>query len=164
MSESSGRIYVRVATAEDQAPIRRMIYRARLNPTGLDWPNFVVAEQIQAGGAAGEGQIVGVGQVKPHRDGSRELASIAVLPAYQRLGIAAVIIHALLARETGAVYLYCADTMPAYYVRFGFVEVGARDLPPAIRRWFRFGKSAVSMTAAAMREAHALHAMRRFTP
>ena len=43
------------------------------------WPNFVVAED--------GGTIVGIGQVKTHGDGSRELASIAVIPARQSQGI-----------------------------------------------------------------------------
>lgn len=160
MSGSSGRIYVRAAAAADQATIRRIVRAACLNPTHLDWPNFVVAEAMPVGDGAG-GQIVGVGQMKPYGDGGRELASIAVLPAYQRLGISAVIIHALLAREVGTVYLYCADTMPTYYTRFGFVEASVRELPPAIRRSFRIGRAAVAILGTLVGAKHTLHAMRR---
>src|ERR1700730_18130879 len=60
----------------------------------LKWPNFVVAED--------DGAIVGVGQIKSHGDGSRELASIAVVPARQGQGIARAGLEALLSRARAA--------------------------------------------------------------
>jgi N-acetylglutamate synthase-like GNAT family acetyltransferase len=66
---------IRPATVEDQATISRLIKEANINRMSLKWPNFVVAEEDDA--------IVGVGQVKAHGDASRELASIAVVPARQ---------------------------------------------------------------------------------
>src|ERR1043165_2408750 len=81
-------VVVRPATVADQPAIRRIVRQARINPTGLAWPRFVVAEA--------EGQVGGTGQVKPHRDGSRELASIATVPEMQRRGVARQIIEALL--------------------------------------------------------------------
>ena len=158
MRATFGRIYLRAAGAEDQQTIRRLIHAARLNPVHLEWRNFIVAEEVAVQGDSG--QIVGVGQIKPHPDGSRELASIAVLPAFQRLGLAALIIHTLLAHETGAVYLYCGDTMPAYYARFGFTEVDAPSLPISIRRWYRMGRTAIAMFALLSGDKHTLHAMR----
>ncbi len=154
-------VYLRAASADDQATIRRIVGEARLNPMHIDWPNFVVAERIVPAPQSTAREIVGVGQIKPHGDGSRELASIAVLPEFQRLGIAAVLILALLAREKGDLYLYCGDTMPDYYTRFGFVEVGPASLPRAIGRWFRFGRTAVTVMAALLGEKHTLHAMHR---
>jgi len=159
MSAASGRIYLRAATADDQHTIRRFINTARLNPMHLDWPNFIVAEEI--GLSIGDVQIVGMGQIKPHPDGSRELASIAVLSTHQRLGLAALIIQTLLAHENGAVYLYCGDTMPAYYTRFSFVEVSASALPASIRRWFRLWRTAIALLTLLPGERHSLHAMRR---
>ena len=44
---------------------------AGLNPFSLGWPRFLVAED--------GGRVVGVAQIKPHGDGSRELASLAVV-------------------------------------------------------------------------------------
>jgi len=73
-------VILRPARVDDRAAIRRIIYEARINPTSLDWRRFVVAEE--------DGQVVATGQIKPHRDGSRELASIATRPAYQQRGIA----------------------------------------------------------------------------
>jgi amino-acid N-acetyltransferase len=57
---------VRRATADDQAAITRLVHQARLNPRGLDWRRFVIAEAADA--------PIGVAQVRRHRDGSRELA------------------------------------------------------------------------------------------
>ncbi len=159
MNQSPGAVYLRAATADDQRTIRRIVTAAGLNPVHLDWPNFLVAEAVDGVAHGNAPHIVGVGQIKPHGDGSRELASIAVLEAYQRRGIAALIIQTLLAREAGDVYLYCGDTMPAYYTRFGFVEVDAEALPRSVRRWFRFGRAAVRLVSL-LGEEHTLHAMR----
>jgi N-acetylglutamate synthase-like GNAT family acetyltransferase len=116
-----------VASEADQPTIRRLIAEARINRMDLNWPNFVVAEE--------DGNIVGVGQVKAHGDGSRELASIAVVPARQGQGIGRAIIETLLAREGGAVlYLTCRRELRGYYERFDFKLLGSSDFPRYFRR------------------------------
>jgi len=117
---------LRDATIEDQPTIRQIVRAANINPTGLDWPRFIVAED---GGA-----IVGVGQVKPHRDGTRELASIAVLPARQGQGIGTAIIQDLVRRENATLYLTCRSRLQGYYERFGFRRLESRDYPPYFAR------------------------------
>ncbi|HEV2034208.1 MAG TPA: GNAT family N-acetyltransferase [Candidatus Dormibacteraeota bacterium] len=118
---------IRSATQADQATIRRLVREANINPMSLDWPNFVVAEE--------DGMIVGVGQVKTHRDGSRELASIAVVPARQGQGIARALIETLLAREPGVVlYLTCRRELEGLYQRFGFRTLKRAEYPPYFRR------------------------------
>jgi N-acetylglutamate synthase-like GNAT family acetyltransferase len=117
---------LRDATVEDQPTIRRIVRAANINPTGLDWPRFIVAED---GGA-----IVGVGQVKPHRDGTRELASMAVLPAHQGQGIGTAVIEELLRRENGTLHLTCRPRLQGYYERFGFRRLEPRDYPPYFAR------------------------------
>jgi N-acetylglutamate synthase-like GNAT family acetyltransferase len=118
---------IRVATEADQAMIRRLIKEAHLNPMSLDWPNFVVAEE--------EGAIVGVGQVKAHKDGSRELASIAVVPARQGQGIGRALIVTLLAREAGNVlHLTCRRDLQGYYERFDFRRLEAAEYPRFFKR------------------------------
>ena len=93
----------------------------------LNWPNFVVAED--------DGAIVGVGQVKTHDDGSRELASIAVVPARQKQGIGRAIIETLVAREPGLIlYLTCRRELGDYYKRFGFRLLVPSEYPPYFRR------------------------------
>jgi N-acetylglutamate synthase-like GNAT family acetyltransferase len=118
---------IRPATSADQATIIRLIKEANLNRMGLKWPNFVVAEE--------DGAIVGLGQVKSHGDGSRELASIAVVPARQGPGIGSTVIKTLLAREQGVVlHLTCRRELGGYYERFGFRRLVAAEYPPYFRR------------------------------
>src|ERR1700687_5500393 len=118
---------IRTATEADQPTIRRLIKQAKLNPMSLDWPNFVMAEE--------DGAIVGVGQVKVHGDGSRELASIAVVPARQGQGIGRALIKTLIAREPGVVlHLTCRSDLERYYQRFGFRTLAAAEYPPYFRR------------------------------
>lgn len=117
---------IRDAAVNDAATIRRIVRAANINPSGLDWPRFVVAEDA--------GKIVGVGQVKQHRDGTRELASIAVIPARQAQGIGSAIIRELLSREAGIVHLTCRSGLQGYYERFGFVRLEPRGYPPYFAR------------------------------
>ena len=117
---------LRDATIEDQPTIRQIVRAANINPTGLDWPRFIVAEDA--------GAIVGVGQVKPHRDGTRELASIAVLPARQGQGIGTAIIQDLVRREKATLHLTCRSRLQGYYERFGFRRLESRDYPPYFAR------------------------------
>jgi len=123
-------LIIRRATAADQATITRMIRSANLNRMNLKWPNFLVAEE---GGA-----VVGIGQVKAHGDGSREVASMAVVPAWQGKGIGSAIIKALIAGEGDRVlYLTCRREMRGYYERFGFRTIAVADYPPYFARLIR---------------------------
>jgi N-acetylglutamate synthase-like GNAT family acetyltransferase len=118
---------IRSATAADQPTIRRLIAEARINRMSLNWPNFLVAVDQDA--------IVGVGQVKAHDDGSRELASIAVIPSRQGQGIGTAIIETLLAREPRAVlHLTCRRELQGYYERFGFRRLVPSAYPPYFSR------------------------------
>ncbi len=75
--------------------------------------------------------MVGMGQVKSHGDGSRELASIAVLPKQQGQHIGTAVIKALLASEAGMVlHLSCRRELEGYYERFGFKRVERAAYPP----------------------------------
>jgi N-acetylglutamate synthase-like GNAT family acetyltransferase len=112
---------LRPATADDQAHIVAIIRKAGIYPLGLKWQRFIVAES--------EGRIVGVGQIKPHRFGARELGSIAVIPSRQKEGIARQIIEALLAREAGAVYLTCYYPLEDFYELFGFRRLKWQEMP-----------------------------------
>lgn len=119
-------IYLRAATADDQAAIRRIIYAERLNPIGLAWPRFVVAES--------GGEVVGIGQIKVLGDGTRELASLAVLPVYQGTGVGSALAWTLISRTPGPLYLRCADHNESYYHRFGFVTLPPEQMPRSLRR------------------------------
>lgn len=105
---------IRPARADEQALIRQMVREARLDPTELHWSHFVVAEQ--------DGAVIGIGQIRPYRR-CRELGSLVVLPAYRESGVGGQIITALLAQETGDVYLECQSRLASYYSRFGFAPI-----------------------------------------
>lgn len=109
-----------------------IVRAARVNPMGIRWPQFLVAEDAA--------RIVGIGQVKPHGDGSRELASIAVVPDQQRKAIARLIIRALLARAPGTLYLTCQELMQSYYTRFGFRPLPPQQMTPYFRRLRRIAQ------------------------
>jgi amino-acid N-acetyltransferase len=118
---------LRPADQADARTIRAMIRAARLNPFSLDWRRFWVAHSAQ-------GEVVGVGQIKPHADGSQELASIAVLPAWRGRGVASAIIQQLLADQPGVMYLTCRRELEGFYARFGFRLAPGGELHPYFRR------------------------------
>jgi len=118
---------IRAATEDDQPKIRRLIKEVHLPRMNLQWANFVVAEE--------DHEVVGMGQVKSHGDGSRELASIAVVPGRQDQGIGSAIIQALLSRDPGVVlHLSCRRELEGYYERFGFKRLESAAYPPYFRR------------------------------
>ena len=133
---------IRPATTTDQKIIELIIHDAGINPMSLDWRRFVIAED--------NGETVGIGQIKPHGDGSRELASIAVIPSRRGQGIGSEIIHALLAQEHGTLYLTCREQLEAYYTRFGFRRVPRDEMTPYFRRIIR----AANIFAPLMRGVH----------
>jgi N-acetylglutamate synthase-like GNAT family acetyltransferase len=118
---------IRAARAADGPAIRWLVRTGRINPTGLDWRRFVVA-------VAPQGELIGCGQVKPHRDGSRELASIAVSPDWRGRGVARAIIEGLLEAYPGELYLMCRAELEALYARFGFRAIGPAEMPRYFRR------------------------------
>jgi N-acetylglutamate synthase-like GNAT family acetyltransferase len=121
-------ISLRRAKAADQATIKRIIHEADINPMSLKWPNFLLAVDDETG------EVVGTGQIKPHGDGTRELASIATVPDYQRQGIAHRIIERLIAESTGVLYLTCMSNMGPFYEQFGFVTQKDNELTPYFKR------------------------------
>ncbi len=117
---------LRKATAADAAAIRSLIYRVRINPTNLDWQRFIVAQDET-------GKFLGCGQIKPHSDGTFELASIAVQPEFHGQGIGKAIILELLAGSPRPIYLRCRSKLEIYYEKFGFRQVRKDEVPPAFR-------------------------------
>ena len=118
-------ITYRAAQANDEAAIKALIRAVNINPMGLKWRRFLVA-------VAENGDLVGCGQIKLHRGGSRELASIAVQKEWRRQGVAGTLIQQLLANESTPVWLTCMNKLVPFYEQFGFVEVlegDGRSLP-----------------------------------
>lgn len=123
-------IAIRPARAEDQARINDLVRSARLNPLRLDWDNFVVAE-----GPGGE--VVACGQIRAHRDGTQELASIVVDEGWRGRGLARAVIERLMELAGRPLWLMCRSGLAPLYYRFGFEEVGPQDDQPAYFRRVR---------------------------
>jgi N-acetylglutamate synthase-like GNAT family acetyltransferase len=134
---------LRQATQSDQKIIKRLVHEVGINPMSLDWRHFIIAEDKENPKSfrASEpfGSIIGIGQIKQHGDGSRELASIAVIPERRGQGIASEIIRALLADEHGDVYLTCRAQLESFYNQFGFRKVGRDEMTPYFKRLHRIG-------------------------
>lgn len=135
MTGEGRRFNLRPAEVHEQLLIWRMVIGAGLNPLHLRWDNFILAE-------GAEGDILGCGQIKNHRDGSRELASIYVRPAARGQGVAQSIIKKLLAETSSPVWLTCRRELNDFYRRFGFEEVHSLERMPAyfrrVKRLVRF--------------------------
>jgi N-acetylglutamate synthase-like GNAT family acetyltransferase len=117
----------RPAEKEDTPAIYDLIKEGRINPTGLDWQRFILA-------VTPEGEAIGCGQIKPHRDGSQELASIAVTSAWQGKGVARAIIERLMDGVDTPLYLMCVSTRGPRYEKFGFRGLEEDEMPKYFRR------------------------------
>ncbi len=132
---------LRSARKEDAAAIRKLIHQVGINPTGLDWRRFMLAVDEHD-------RMAGCAQVKPHGDGTRELASLAVQPAYRGQGVARQLIEYMLARTPSPLYLTCRSRLQPFYEKFGFQVVSSQELPPYFWRIARlaalFGRGPAS--------------------
>ena len=126
------KIRLRQARAGDQKTIRRIIHDARINPLSLHWQHFILAVDEND-------RILGTGQIKTHRDGSRELASIAVIPAWQGKGIATLIIDQLIAENPPPLYLTCRASLGPFYEKFGFSPLHRSEMTGYFSRLHRIG-------------------------
>jgi len=118
---------LRPAVEQDFPHIQKLIISGQINPSGLDWRRFVVIEQA--------GSIIACGQIKPHRDGCQELASIAVQPEFRGQGIARKIIEHLMAEYGGGpLYLMCRSSLGPLYEKFGFRVLSQEEMPKYFRR------------------------------
>ncbi|MGI6852186.1 GNAT family N-acetyltransferase [Mesorhizobium sp. 1B3] len=122
---------IRNATARDQPAIRSLVRGEHLNPTKLNWPNFLVA-------AVGD-RVVGAVQMCKHADGSRELGSLVVSKDVRGYGIASRLIDGLLASEPGPVWMITADGWADSYSRWDFQRIEPQSAPVKVRRNYRIG-------------------------
>ncbi len=93
----------------------------------LHWEHFILAVNAQ-------GEMIGCGQIKPHIDGSRELASIAVEQCCRGRGVARAVIERLMQGQTPPLYLTCRSKLVPLYEKFGFRAVERTQEMPAYFR------------------------------
>lgn len=125
---------IRPAREQDQEAIRALVCGERLNPNGIHWPNFLVAEDHRG--------VVGAVQMRKHRDGSRELGSLVVAKEARGEGIAARLIDALIGPEAGRVQMVTGRAFASHYERWGFRRIAPRAASPSVRRNYWLGSLA----------------------
>jgi amino-acid N-acetyltransferase len=126
--------HLRPADSSDFPEIRALIRSVHINPLGLNWEHFILAVNSQD-------KMIGCGQVKIHRDGSRELASIAVVPAWRGKGVARAIIEKLVEDHPEELYLTCRASLQPFYERFGFRVIETSQMPKYFRRVSRLASA-----------------------
>ena len=124
----------RHATELDQQAIRTLVHSERLNPIGINWPNFLVA-------AVGD-RIVGAAQIRKHSDGSRELGSLVVVKDARGQGIASRIIDTLLSKEREPIWVITTEQFAGAYASWGFQPIEPRAAPVKVRHNYRMGSLA----------------------
>jgi N-acetylglutamate synthase-like GNAT family acetyltransferase len=131
LEENLADIVLRSALETDFPVIKSLIHEVGINPSGLDWRRFTVAETP-------DGQFIGCGQLKPHSDGTLELASIAVIPSQQGKGVARAVIQKLIAEAPRPLYLTCRSQLGPFYEKFGFRGISGDELPQYFRQLSKF--------------------------
>ena len=127
-------VVVRRATERDHQAIRALVRSERLNPTGIKWPNFMVA--------VAKGRVTGAVQIRKHSDGSRELGSLVVTKEARSHGIASRLIDTLLADDQEPIWLITAVPNANAYSRWGFEQIQVRAAPAKVRRNHLMGSMA----------------------
>lgn len=96
----------------------------------LNWKHFIVAE-------SSNGVFIGCAQLKQHKDGSVELASLAVEEEFRGQGVARALIEQLLTQAPRPLYLMCRPELGVFYEPFGFRVIAADVMPPYFRRMLK---------------------------
>lgn len=124
----------RRATEHDQRAIRALVRGERLNPTRINWPNFLVAAMAD--------RVVGAAQIRRHSDGSRELGSLVVAKDLRGHGIVSRLIDTLLADEREPIWMITPESHARIYARWGFEEIEPSAAPVKVRFNWRIGSLA----------------------
>jgi amino-acid N-acetyltransferase len=132
-------ISIRPATELDQEQIVRLVRAERLNPHGLHWPNFLVAES--------EGRIIGAVQLRPHRDGSHELGSLVVDAGCRGGDLSSRLIEQRLAGRNGRILLITNRRFADRYRRWGFNRIEPTAAPFGVWRNYCIGSMVATVVS-----------------
>lgn len=120
--------YLTPAVEADFSAIKHLIFETGINPMSLKWERFYIAK------SSDDNQFIGCGQLKPHSDGTVELASIATVKEWRSKGVASAMIQKLMEMGPRPLYLTCVSTMGPFYEKFGFRTLEQTELPKYFRR------------------------------
>ena len=132
------RYSLRPAIEADFPAIKALIRQVHINPMGLDWHRFTVAISSE--------EMIACGQLKPVPGDLTELASLAVLPAHRRQGVARTLVEHLLNDAPRPVYLTCRSGLGGFYEKFGFQTLATGELPAYYRRLQRLAVLFMELT------------------
>jgi len=105
-----------------------LIFKARLDPTQLDWQKFWVIEHC--------GRLVAFGQLRNFHQ-AQELGSLYVVPDFRKQGFGTLLIKHLVTQANQPLYLKCSkEELKIYYSKRGFRNVSFEDLPRSLK--FKF--------------------------
>ena len=125
-------VYIRPALPTDHAAIVGLVRSERLNPNGLDWPNFLVATDRD--------RLIGAVQLRHHKDGARELGSLVVERSSRGRGLATRLIDSLLAAHPGRILMITSRQHAPHYSAWRFRPIAALHAPASIMRNYCLGQ------------------------
>ena len=98
-------MFIRPAIEADRAAILSLMRPSDFNRINLRPACFLVAEEA--------GQVIGIGQIKRHRDGTPELASLVVAAHRRGEGIGQALVGALVGSSSVAAETSTSTVRPA---------------------------------------------------
>ena len=126
-------LYIRPALPTDHDAIVGLVRSERLNPNGLEWPNFLVATEHD--------HLIGAVQLRRHHDGAQELGSLVVERSSRGKGLATRLIDSLLASTPGGrILMITGRQHVSHYSAWRFRPIAAFDAPASIMRNYCLGQ------------------------
>ena len=125
-------LHIRPALPTDHDAIVGLVRSERLNPNGLEWPNFLVATEHD--------HLIGAVQLRRHHDGAQELGSLVVERSSRGKGLATRLINSLLASNPGRILMITGRQHVSHYSAWRFRPIAAFDAPASIMRNYCLGQ------------------------
>ena len=130
MDKLAQELILRPAVEAELSLIQQWVRDSGINPLGLKWERFTVAETPA-------GEVAGFVQLKPRRNDVVELASLVVSEAWRGKGVARILIEDAVARHNGPLYLMCRSGLGPLYEKFGFHRLEENEMPRYYRTMSR---------------------------
>ena len=120
---------IRQAEKGDMTAIEQLVHSNHLNPNRLNWKRFIVITDEKD-------TLIGCGQIKPHFDGSYELASLVVEQSRRSLSLIKDFLIALLENSPSNLIWAIIDRNYIPFRRYGVRQIKERSQMPLYFRIF----------------------------